>query len=322
MQNPTYVYPNVSRKRTKVEPSRGGLKERWDSAKEFSCKYIEVPGNFLKKNESIPTLNDGAMLTKEAIKELYQKDSNLPSELRYILHTDPENETNHKLEWHITAWQKQFAEMISNISQHFEVEPSIIEIHPGAGIKDPFACIVEGITTILDFFQQTTKNRPLILLENRTYKQISNGREIRDFWRFLVDNNKELTVVTGIVLDFKTLFTQNKADLKKEYGKVSSEAVIASFQQDLKTIPSEALKAYHIHGFGDKPHQIPKENDEIPWKNVFEKIKDNEGRIIINPEVLNHSFVGPTIDFCNKCLETSIDDVAICLGLKSQRPVI
>jgi len=304
MQNPTYVYPNVSRKRTKAEPPRGGLKERWDSAEECSCKYIEVPGNFLKKNESLPDLNDGAILTKEAIEKLYQKDSNLPSELKYILHTDPELEHNHKLEWHKAAWKKQFAEMVNNISEYFEVEPSIIEIHPSAGIKNPFACIVQGITIILDSFQQTTKNRPLILLENRTHKQISNGREVRDFWRFLIDSNKKLTAATGIVLDFKTLFTQNKADLERKHGKVSPEAVIASFKEDLKTIPSEALKAYHIHGFGNIPHQIPKENDEIPWKNVFEKIKDNKGSIIINPEVLNHSFVGPTIDFCNKCLET------------------
>jgi hypothetical protein len=303
MQEPEYVYPNVSRKRTKAEPPRGGLKERWNCAKECLCKYVEVPGNFLKKNESVNNLKKGAILSEEAIRELYQKDSNLPSELKYVLHTDPELETNHKLEWHKADWREKFAEMVNNISQHFEAEPSIIEIHPSVGIKNPFTCIVEGITTILDSFQQTVKYKPLILVENRTYKQISNGREIRDFWRFLVDNNKELTVLTGIVLDFKTLFTQNKANLERKHGKVSTEAIRASFKQDLKKIPSEALKAYHIHGYGDKSHQIPKESDETPWKNVFEKIKENKGSIIINPEVLNHSFVGPTIDFCNKMLD-------------------
>jgi hypothetical protein len=303
MQEPEYVYPNVSRKRTKAEPPRGGLKERWNCAKECLCKYVEVPGNFLKKNESVNNLKKGAILSEEAIRELYQKDSNLPSELKYVLHTDPELETNHKLEWHKADWREKFAEMVNNISQHFEAEPSIIEIHPSVGIKNPFTCIVEGITTILDSFQQTVKYKPLILVENRTYKQISNGREIRDFWRFLVDNNKELTVLTGIVLDFKTLFTQNKANLERKHGKVSTEAIRASFKQDLKKIPSEALKAYHIHGYGHKSHQIPKESDETPWKNVFEKIKENKGSIIINPEVLNHSFVGPTIDFCNKMLD-------------------
>jgi hypothetical protein len=262
-----------------------------------------MPANFLKKNESIPTLNKGAILTREAIKELYHKDSDLPSELRYILHTDPELERGHKLKWDNANWRNQFAEMLNNISQHFETEPSIIEIHPSEDIKNPFTCIVEGITNILDSFRQTTRKRPLILLENRTCKQISNGREIRDFWRFLLDNNKELTAMTGIVLDFKTLFTQNKADLKRKYGEVSPETFVASFKQDLMSIPSEALKAYHIHGYGDKPHQVPKENDEIPWKNVFEKIKENNRSIIINPEVLNHSFVVPTIDFCNKMLE-------------------
>ncbi|MGA3059006.1 MAG: hypothetical protein ABSD92_01410 [Candidatus Bathyarchaeia archaeon] len=302
MQNTNYVYPNVSRKRAKNEPLRGGLRERWDAAKEFSCKYMEVPGNFLKKNESVTSLKDGAILTEEAIEELYQKDTIFPSELRYILHTDPELESNHKLDWDKVTWRREFAEMIINISNYFEVEPSIIEIHPSAGIKNPFASIVEGIIAILDAFQQTSKNKPVILLENRTYKQISNGREIRDFWGFLVDNNKELIGTTGIVLDFKTLFTQNKADLRKKHGEVSSEAIVDSFKQDLMKIPSEALKAYHIHGFGDLPHQIPKENDEIPWKNVFEKIKDNKSTIIINPEVLNNNFVGPTIDFCNKML--------------------
>jgi hypothetical protein len=302
MQKPTYVYPNVSKRRTQTEPPRGGLLERWDSAKECSCKYIEAPGNFLKKNEVIPPLYVGDILSKEAIRELYQKDKGLPSELRYILHTDPELEPHHKLDWDKAAWRKQFTEMINNISQYFEVEPSIIEIHPSVGIKNPFGCIVEGITAVLDSFQQTSKSKPMVLLENRTYKQISNGREIRDYWRFLVDNNKELTALTGIVLDFKTLFTQTRADLKKKTGRVSPEVVIENFKQDLKIIPSEALKAYHIHGYGDKPHQIPKENDEIPWKNVFEKIKENNGNIIINPEVLNHSSVEPTIKFCKTIL--------------------
>ena len=306
MQNTNYVYPNVSRKRTKNEPPRGGLKERWEGAKEFSCKYIELPGNFVKKNESVSALKDGALLTEEAIERLYQKDTNFPSELRYILHTDPELEPNHKLDWDKATWRREFAEMIINIFRYFEVEPSIIEIHPSAGMKNPFGCIVAGIIDILDAFQQTSKNKPLVLLENRTYKQISNGREIRDFWEFLVDNNKELISTIGIVLDFKTLFTQNKADLRKKHGEVSSETIVDSFKQDLIKIPSEALKAYHIHGFGNLPHQIPKENDEIPWKNIFEKIKENKSSIVINPEVLNHSFVGPTISFCNKMIENKI----------------
>jgi len=164
MQEIAYVYPNVSRKRTKEEPPRGGLKERWQSAKACSCKYIEVPANFLKKNEHVPTLVEGAILTGEAIKELYQKDSDLPSELKYILHTDPELEHNHKLEWDKATWRKQFADMITNISLYFEAEPSIVEIHPGENIKNPFACIVEGITTVLDSFQQTAREKPLVLL--------------------------------------------------------------------------------------------------------------------------------------------------------------
>lgn len=98
MQETTYVYPNVSRKRRKTEPPRGGLKERWHSARACSCNYIEVPADFLRKNESFATLSEGDMLTKEAISRLY-RDGDLPSELRYILHTDPELEHNHKLEW-------------------------------------------------------------------------------------------------------------------------------------------------------------------------------------------------------------------------------
>jgi hypothetical protein len=109
MQETIYVYPNVGRKRTRGEPLRGGLKERWHSARECGCRYIEVPANFLRRKESIPTLNEGAILTREAINELYHKDSNLPSELRYILHTDHELESYHKLEWDNATWRKQFA---------------------------------------------------------------------------------------------------------------------------------------------------------------------------------------------------------------------
>lgn len=127
-----------------------------------------MPGNFLKKNESVSSLKEGAILTEEAIEELYQKDTIFPSELRYILHTDPELEPNHKLDWFKATWRREFAEMIINISRYFEVEPSIIEIHPSAGMKNPFGCIVAGIIAILDSFQKTSKNKPVILLENRT----------------------------------------------------------------------------------------------------------------------------------------------------------
>ena len=117
-----------------------------------------MPGNFLKKNESVSSLKDGAILTEEAIEELYQKDTIFQSELRYILHTDPELEPNHKLDWDKATWRREFAEMIINISRYFEVEPSIIEIHPSAGMKNPFGCIVAGIIAILDSLQKITCN--------------------------------------------------------------------------------------------------------------------------------------------------------------------
>ncbi len=40
--------------------------------------------------------------------------------------------------------------------------------------------------------------------------------------------------------------------------------------------------------------------DKVPWKTVFEKIKKSVDPTMINPEILNHSFVRPTIDFCSK----------------------
>jgi len=298
----SYVYPNVSKRRGSQQPQRGGLVERWHSSKCSGCEFIEVPADFVKSGEeSVTSLLAGSFITKDAVQILYTKDESIQKELKYVLHTDPELKPHHKLRWDSLEWRKQFTKMLGNISNHFGQPPTIIEIHPSERIANPYTHIVEGIKSILDFFHENTNSKPLVLLENRTDKQISNGREIRDFWSYLTENDRKLRDEVGIVLDIQTLYTQNRHDLEKR--KVSSvKSVAASFLKDLDRIPLEALRGFHIHGHGGKAHQIPSEEDALPWKEAFQKITQTDKDIIVNPEVLNKSFVKPTIDFCQMML--------------------
>jgi hypothetical protein len=260
----------------------------------MKCKYIEVPADFAKS--STP-------LGKKAILNLYERGGDaLPEELKYILHTEPVLRGHDVLKWYDKRWLDQFANMIIFLSEFLGKPASVIEIHPGDRRKNFFEDITKSIRFLLDKYSETFGVEPLILLENRTEQRISRGREIRDFWNFLSENHLDLKDKFGIVLDVQQLYTRERRDLEKKLKTIQLEILHARFVKAFDSIPSEAIKGFHIHC----KHKVPDQHDEIPWKLVFDRIKRLESHIIINPEVLNEKWVEPTIEFCEDLLSAKM----------------
>lgn len=68
-----YVYPNV----LPGIYQRGGLLERWGSAKINNCEFIEIPADFIKNITEIKKTGQNVCecLKDESIKEIYSKQS-------------------------------------------------------------------------------------------------------------------------------------------------------------------------------------------------------------------------------------------------------
>ena len=285
---------------------RSGLFRRWNFAQQLKCEYIEVPADFAKS---------GKPLGKKAILNLYEgEEEALPEELKYILHTEPVLRGHDVLKWYDKRWLDQFANMIIFLSESLGKPASIVEIHPGDRSKNFFEDIVRSIRFLLDKYSEAFGVEPLILLENRTEQRISRGREIRDFWNFLSENHLDLKGKFGIVLDVQQLYTREGRDLEKKLKTIQLGILHARFIKAFDIIPSEAIKGFHIHGSrrsgrSRRVHQVPREDGEVPWKVLFDRIKRLESHIIINPEVLNEKWVEPTIEFCEDLLSTQLSNL-------------
>lgn len=273
---------------------RSGLLRRWELAEEMECQYVEVPADFAGSQRP---------LGKEAISGLYEKKGDvLPKGLKYIFHTEPSIARGGKpappLEWYDRKWMEKFVDMVISLSEFLGKPASMIEIHPGNRRQNSFQDIAKSIRFLLDKYCDALGVEPLILLENRTEQRISRGREINDFWNFICETHSDLKDKFGIVLDVQQLFTQEKHDLKTKLKLMQPEILRARFIRKLDMIPLEALKGFHIHF----KHKVPHEHNEVPWKLVFDRMKQIRKHIIINPEVLNEKWVEPTINFCKDLL--------------------
>jgi len=287
MVSVSYVYPNVSE-----IAQRGGLLKRWQLAEKLGCDYIEIPADFIKnKTEMKKTgLNLGDSLTEEAIVKLYQKDSSVPKELKYILHTEPSLIRHDRygmsyqapLKWHNREWQEKFVAMTISISNFFSMPATVIEIHPGYR-RNSFQDIAMSTRLLLDRYREEFKVEPLILIENRTGQFISSGKEILYFWKFLSKKYPHLRRKMGIALDIQQLYTVTKKNFLKE----------------LEAIPLEALKGFHIH----YKHRVPSPSNDIPWRPVFSKIANIKNNAIINPEIHHRNRVNNAIEFCQRMLQ-------------------
>lgn len=283
----SYVYPNVS-----GITQRGGLSERWELAKELNCSYIEIPADFIKNKTEMEKTNLDLcdFLDNESIPILYTKDKTIPEDIKYILHSEPSLSRRDgyglsnqaALKWYNQEWTEKFTKMLVSISKFLGIPPKAIEIHPGDR-RNSFGDVSDSIKLLLDIYRRELNVEPLILMENRTGQVISSGEEIQSFWEHLSTENPNLKNKVGIVLDVQQLFTSTKKN----------------FLRELDLIPSEALKGFHIH----YKHRVPSSSDEIPWNEVFERIKDPKNDILINPEIHHKNKVSVAIEFCEEMLQ-------------------
>jgi hypothetical protein len=145
-----FVFPNLSG--FKPKNSRGRLLNRWDNAKQHGFNLVEVPANFVKENEAkFLGLNKCEFLTKEAVNKLYSKNNELPSDIKYILHT----EFKCSLKWYNESWVEQFIKMNIDISRHLGSPPTMIEIHPGKK-SNTYQNIAESAIKLFNEFRSCT----------------------------------------------------------------------------------------------------------------------------------------------------------------------
>jgi len=286
MQNPSYVFPNTSGIK-----QRGSLVERWNYAATLGCEYIEVPADFIKNKTEVEKtgLELCTFLTNDAIKALYQRDITFPSQLKYILHTEPSLPrtdgygfpSKAPLKWYDSEWVSRFIDMTLAISKYLGLPASVIEIHPGDK-RNSALNIINSAQTLLSKYRTEFSIEVTILLENRTGQFIASGRDIADFWAVASDQCPDWRSNLGIILDIQQLYTVTKAD----------------FINELNLIPNDCIKGLHIHS----KHRLPVTEDEIPWEYVFRKIAGIDNRLIINPEIHHKNKVNDAIMFCNRML--------------------
>jgi len=282
----SYVYPNVG-----GIAQRGGLLERWALAEKAGCTYVEVPADFIKNRTEVKKTNLDlcSFLDPESIAKIYNQESSIPPNLKYILHTEPSLPRTDgygishqaRLKWHDNDWVKSFTRMMLDISIFFGLPPAAIEIHPGDR-RNTYQDIANGVSFLLEGFKKEWEYAPLILLENRTGQFISNGFQIQDFWACIQSDYQIITKHFGIVLDIQQLYTVSKE----------------SFIDHLKQIPIDSVQALHIHS----KHRPPSFDDAIPWRMVFNFIQQLKGHVIINPEIHHKNRVETVIDFCSEFL--------------------
>lgn len=290
-----YVYPNVAELN---KGGRGCLNQRWACALETNCEYIEVPADFIKNKteKNLTNLPMGSFLTRGAIDDLYAN-FHIRDGMKYILHS--EFRSGSYLQWNNPDWVEKMIEMLFLISEHFNIPPMAVEIHPGGSEKRSKISndnLIEASRKILQKYTKYSKPEPLILLENRTGQFISTGKDLKRFWETVLRKADDIKNRLGIVLDIQQLFTSLNEDKKV-------------FIEHLGKIPDEAIKGVHIHRRrNNKDHQTPSLDDPIPWENVFSRLKNLPQFLIINPEVHHHKDVSKTIEFCEYMFEKSLSN--------------
>lgn len=279
------VFPNVSGFNSKN--SRGGLLNRWEKAKQYSFDFVEIPANFVKKNETeFLGLGKCEFLNKEAINKLYLKEDKLPRDIKYIFHTEPALDSKCNLKWYNEQWVNQFIKMSIDIARHMGLPPTMIEIHSG---KKPntYQYIAESAIKLFNNFKDEFKVKPIILIENRTDHVISNGIQMKEFWDYLIKDYPLYQKYIGFVVDFRTMYTQVSHDYFNNVNK--------HFIDNIELIPAESIKGCHIHNSHPKAPTI---RDAIPWLSVFNKIISVNNDLILNPEVLSLRVALETKKFC------------------------
>ncbi|ABN57644.1 MULTISPECIES: hypothetical protein [Methanoculleus] len=286
MPGADYIYPNV----TEVT-QRGGLLERWRLAEPLGCAYIEIPADFVKNKTEVERTGQeiGSILNRSSVELLYEQDTALPGNLRYLLHTEPAiprrdphgRQTTANLRWRDPGWVADFGDMLLEIEDFLGIPPEIIEIHPGDR-RNTHADIVTAMHALIAAHWNAFGTEPLVLLEHHKDQSISTGSQIRSFWATLKDIHPEIAGLAGIALDPWHLHAAAKEDFPGSLGEV----------------PPDSLRAFHIHN----DLRPPSPEDRVPWPQVFGMIADVSKTPRIKPVVYQKSRVPAAINFCREML--------------------
>jgi hypothetical protein len=193
-----------------------------------------------------------------------------------------------KLEWYNLNWLDNFKTHVFSIIDYLGTTHYAIEIHPGnfdRG-KNNIKVLSDAIKNLHEKYHQKYNQKVLIFIENRTGQHIKDGEDIKDFWEYFKEHYPNLTDKTGIILDIQQFHTVNKGDFKKEFSK----------------IPKDCLIGVHIH---KGRHQVPAEDDKIPWKYVSEQINElgtKNRPLHILHEVDHAKHAEKTYEFCKSYL--------------------
>ncbi|MFU2192212.1 MAG: hypothetical protein ACOX08_03390 [Methanobacterium sp.] len=295
-----YTYPNIG---PFNRNGRGGLKQRQKALKNINKKYntdkfrlVEIPADFIKNKteEKKTNLKVCSFLDDKTVKHLYTPGF-IDKNIKYVLHTEPvfshqgfNGNCTPKLKWYKTGWIHKFVNHIFSIIDFLKIAPYAIEIHPGKFDrgKNNIRVLSKAINIMHGKLERKYDENILIFIENRTGQYIKDGNDINDFWEYFKENYPELTFKTGIILDIQQFYTVNKDNFIPEFS----------------LIPKESLFGVHIH---KGKHQVPSEDDLIPWKFVSEQIKNlgtQKRPLHILPEVHHAKHAEKTYKFCQDYL--------------------
>jgi len=274
-------------------------------AEREGCSYIEVPAGFVPTIGEMRLANQGygEFLSSSAMRALYEREYPLPSNLRYIFHTDSGFDMTsgsscyrpHALEWGNPDWVRLSANMLLRIASHLALFPDAVEIHAG-GPRSPPPVMAKAAILLSEIFEVEAGTRPLIVLENLTKSSVYAGTHLAEFWKALEENATHEISKFGIVLDVSGFLS---AEVQRKIPAVSS----------LLCVPLDATRGLHIH---QSHGPVRMECAPKYWEVLRMRLGETDRSFFVNPEVHTADDFHGTIAFCRNFLfNTSIPGVPL-----------
>lgn len=283
MPKQLYVFPNISA--LNRNGTRGNYWERLKLAKRHGCFFVELPAHLLRSKTEIRRTGqeEGDIASETSIVKMYGA-SFVPSNLRYILHTEPALISGN-LRWYDRKWTEDYISMIIGISKQIGIGPSYVEVHPG-NKKNSYDDILSFVEALYTRYEKEGMSVPSILLENRTEHRISCGEDMQELYSKMESDYPHLSDHFGFVVDIRTMYTQMTKNHDGNYGDKLIESIMST--------PAESIYGVHIH---NTHLRAPSLYDEVPWERIMQMLRNLNKDIIINPEVHSESLAEATLRF-------------------------
>ncbi|MBT8506981.1 hypothetical protein AZH53_00875 [Methanomicrobiaceae archaeon CYW5] len=275
-------------------PPRGSLSRRWEEAQACGCSYASVPAGFISTpdEEEATGLPMHAMLTPSAVRMLYEEESSLPDDCRYVLETDrsfPHTDRNGRrhaaaqLRWDDRVWVTEFVQMLVYISDQLGRPADIIRIHPGKAHGVTYSAIARSMRFIRDYYADACGVLPSVVIENAVPSLLETGTDIRQFWQTMQEQAPGICDTCGVLLNMGALATAAKR---------RSDPV----ESHLAQLPAHALQGFAVAPSASTP------DDPIPWGLLFGGIAILPHDACIYPDTGAGDGVADIIAFCRERL--------------------